>query len=812
MSLGRVGPLASVSALARAGTKSAAWIVVVLVAIATFTAAAWAQTAAVPESEPASAPAPSAPASAASGIQLRQAAALQPLPRGDAGRQLPIILRAREIHGRPDLDAEAVGDVEFRRGDVVVRADRLTYDQTDDIARASGHVVISRDGNVFSGPELQLKVERFEGFFESPSYRFAKTHAGGKATRIDFIDDQRSIAFDATYSSCTVEDPQEPAWILKAQSIRIDNEINEGVAKNAVLRFYGVPILASPVLSFPLNEERKSGFLPPSIGLDSRSGVQSALPYYWNIAPNRDATFTASDSLRRGPGLETEFRYLEPEYSGEADFKLLPHDDTVGRSRYSLRIAHEGTLPFGAYAQAHVLRVSDDDYWKDFPDELKTTTQRLLQTDLQVSRPFGDWSTYARVERWQLLQTVDPTTRIDPAPYERMPQIGARYAAPWAHGFEVGFETEFNRFSNPDDTYLLPRQTGLRVDALGSISRPFYSPGWTLTPKLSFNAASYALDMPLADGRRSASRVIPTLSIDSAWTLERETTLFGRDVRQTLEPRLFYVDTPYVRQDGLPNFDSFAKDFNFDSVFTENSFSGVDRVSDSHQLTAGVTTRFLDPQSGAESMRLGIAQRYLFRDQLVTPDGPPLTQRFSDILVLGSTSIVPHWNFDADAQYNPDSHRIEQSLAGFRYSPGPFRTVSFNYRLSRGLAEQVELGWQWPVYGRARGSDRNRPAGGGGCGGTLYSVGRVNYSTRDSRLTDSIVGFEYDAGCWIGRIVIERLSTGLSEATTRLLLQLELVGLSRLGSNPLHVLKDNIPGYQLLREERDTNTPFTPYD
>jgi LPS-assembly protein len=139
--------------------------------------------------------------------------------------------------------------------------------------------------------------------------------------------------------------------------------------------------------------------------------------------------------------------------------------------------------------------------------------------------------------------------------------------------------------------------------------------------------------------------------------------------------------------------------------------------------------------------------------------------------------------------------------------------VSFNYRLQRGLSEQVELGWQWPVYGRGRGNDRGeQPAGGGGCGGTLYSVGRVNYSTRDSRLTDSIVGLEYDAGCWIGRVVVERLSTGRSEATTRLLLQLELVGLSRLGSNPLKVLKDNIPGYQLLREERETNTPFTPYD
>ncbi|MEO7056462.1 MAG: LPS assembly protein LptD, partial [Caldimonas sp.] len=277
--------------------------------------------------------------------------------------------------------------------------------------------------------------------------------------------------------------------------------------------------------------------------------------------------------------------------------------------------------------------------------------------------------------------------------------------------------------------------------------------------------------------------------------------------------RLLYVNTPFRRQDNLPNFDAAGKDFNFDSIFTENSFSGVDRVSDAHQLTAGLTTRILDPQTGAEALRLGIVQRYLFRDQRVTPDQKPLTTRFSDVLVLGSTTLVPRWTFDASAQYNPDSQRIERSLAGFRYSPGPFRTVGLNYRLTRGLSEQVELGWQWPVYGQTPPTDRSESAAASGrCGGTLYSVGRVNYSTRDSRITDSIAGFEYDAGCWIGRIVAERLSTGRSEATTRLLVQLELVGLSRLGSNPLKVLKDNVTGYQLLREERTSISTFNPHD
>ena len=736
---------------------------------------------------------------------------LQAPPRGEAARQLPIILRAREVRGRPDVDASAEGDVEFRRGNTVLRADKLTYEEAEDLARATGHVVIARDGNVFSGPELQLKIERFEGFFRMPTYRFARTGAGGSAKMIEFIDEQRAVATDANYSSCSVyDDSGEPVWILKARELRIDHEANEGVAKDAVLRFYGVPILASPTLSFPLSEERKSGFLPPSFSIDSSSGFQAAIPYYWNIAPNRDATFTVQESLRRGPSLDTEFRYLEPSYFGAVDYKILPYDKVAERTRYSLRADHEGALPLNAYAQLRVMRVSDDDYWKDFAGEIKSLTPRLLQTDLLVTRPFGDWSAYARALRWQVLQTDDPTTRID-SPYERVPQVGARYAAPWRGGFDVALETEINRFANPDDRFVGDRQTGVRTHAVGSVARPFGSPGWSVTPKVSFNAATYSLDLPLADGSRSATRVIPTLSLDSAWTLERDAQFFDRAVRQTLEPRLFYVNTPFHRQDDLPNFDSSPKDFNFDSIFTENDFSGIDRVSDSNQLTAGVVSRVLDPDTGVEALRVGMAQRYRFRDQQLTPEGVPQTKHFSDFLVFGSTSLVPRWVFDAAAQYNPDTSRIERSLLGARYSPGPFRTVGATYRLTRGLTEQLALGWQWPVYGPARG-DAGAGASRSGCGGTLYSVGHLNYSMHDSRLTDGIIGFEYDAGCWIGRIVVERLSTGRSEQTTRLLVQLELVGLSRIGTSPLRVLKDNVPGYQLLREERTAAPPYTPYD
>lgn len=737
---------------------------------------------------------------------LQPSTALQPLPRGEAARQLPIVLQADSLRGRPDLEATAEGKVEFRRGGLVIRADRLGYDVPQDLASATGRVRISRGGAIYSGPELQLRVQRFEGFFLKPEFEFPILGAGGRAERIDFLDATRSRALNAEYTSCPRDQPEEPAWLLRTERVTLDLEKNEGVAEGALLRFQGVPILALPVLSFPLSDERKSGWLPPSISTDSRSGIELSMPWYWNIAPNRDATLTPRAITRRGLGLNTEFRYLEPQLDGNVLVDWLPQDRVTHSARTSLQWQHDGNL-FGSLRYGtDVIRVSDDGWWKDFPGSTRALTSRLLPARTFLERPFavdgGQGLVYARTLRWQVLQASDATVI---SPYERLPQVGLRYDGE-GMGLRFGAEMEYNRFSLPGgEAARANRDGGERVHVLANLSRPWREPGWWIVPRLSVNAAAYGGLSETIDGNGRARRVIPTLSIDAGLEFERATVALGRELRQTLEPRLLYVRTPFRAQSQLPNYDAAAKDFNVVSIYSDNQFAGVDRVNDAHQLTAGVTTRFIDSATGAEALRLGLVQRVLFRSQRVTaqadgtPDGPPLDQRFSDALVLGSTNVLPGWNLDGAVQYSPELNRSVRSILGVRYSPGPFRTISTTYRLARGLSEQLELGWQWPVYGSG---NRAGDGGNSSCKGTLYSVGRVNYSMKDSRITDSVLGVEYDAGCWIGRFVAERLSTGRSEATTRLMLQLELVGLSRIGSNPLKVLKDNIPGYKLLREER----------
>jgi LPS-assembly protein len=733
------------------------------------------------------------------------ALAAEPVP------PLPVTLEAQTLRSTPDRETVAEGEVELRQGDLRIRADRLIYDPPSEHARASGQVVVETPSAVYRGQTLELSVRDYSGWFVAPEFDFPLLGTRGQAERVDFAGRTRLAATQAEYTSCPRVSEGEPDWLLKARRVTLDFDANEGIAEGGRLRFKGVTLLALPRLSFPVTGDRKSGWLPPTVNLDSRSGFELSVPYYWNIAPNRDATLAPRVLTRRGVGLDAEFRYLEPDFSGRTMVNGLPDDRVAGRSRYAWGWQHAQQFGRATTLGIDAWRVSDDDWWKDFPRVTPALTPRLLSSQVRLDHPFSvhglDARAYAQSQDWQVLQTPDA---LIVAPYARRAQLGLAGNGP-AGPLELSLETEVNRFVRPPNDAPGDRLEGWRWHALGSIAWPWRPPGGWVVPRLGFNAARYRTDTPMIDGRTDAGRFIPTLSVDAGLELERETAAyFGRTLRQTLEPRLLYVRTPYRRQDTLPSFDAFGRDFDFSSIYAPNAFAGVDRVSDANQLTAGVTSRLVDAASGAELARLGVVQRFLFSDQRVAPasdgsvDGPPLEQRFSDVLLLGSTTVLPGWALDASLQYSPDDGHVSRTVLGAAYSPGPFRTVSARYRLAREISEQVELGWQWPLY------QGSRRSSGAACGGDWYSVGRVNFSLRDSRVTDSILGFEYDAGCWIARVVGERLSTGRSEATTRLLLQLELVGLSRLGSNPLRVLKDNIPGYRLLREERSSDPPALP--
>jgi len=749
-------------------------------------------------------------------LVLKPSPALREDIPGATRDQLPTYMSGDRAFGRTDLETVIEGDAQLRRGDTVIRADRLEYYQPDDLAKARGNVRINRAGNIFEGPLLELKVDAFEGFFNEPRYRFLKNNAYGEAERVDFIDDKRAIIRNATYTTCQRRPGPSwlPDWIIRAASIRIDNEEETGQASGAVLSFMGLPILPVPELSFPLTDKRKSGLLPPTIGLDSLNGLELTVPYYWNIAPNRDATFFPALMTKRGVDLGGEFRYLERDYAGQVRANFMPNDRLRERDRWGYAIKHEGAvgarLPFGPLGLSlNLNRVSDDDYWRDFSRTTESLTQRLLANDGSLSWARGDFSVTARALKWQTLQDVNAP--IVP-PYDRLPQVVGRYArSNLALGLEANAEADYTRFES--DRTLTGQPNAQRTFAVARISRPWQAPGWFVIPKLQLHSTQYQFDAPLVNGATSASRTVPTFSVDSGLVFERDASYFGRNFRQTLEPRAFYVYTPFRDQSLLPNYDSAANDFNFATIYTENAFGGNDRISDNNLLTLGATTRLLDPDTGAEAARFGVAQRLRFKDQLVTlPGEQPVSERLSDLLFGATINWTPQWSLDSTVQYNPKTRRSIRETIGGRYSPGNYRVISAAYRLQRGSSEQIDVGWQWPINDLWGDKGVNMGPGQGEGEGRWYSVGRLNFSLKDRRLVDAVVGLEYDAGCWLGRIVLERLQSGTSSSNKRILFQLEFVGFTRLGSNALQTLKQNIPRYQFLREQISTPSRFSNYE
>lgn len=752
---------------------------------------------------------------------LRSSSMLAEEPPGGPDVKLPTFIFGDRLSGRPDLETVIDGNAELRRGGSSIRSDRLEYDQPSDLVKARGNVRVNSSGNLFNGPVLELKLDTFEGFFLEPDYKFLQNNGHGAADRVDFIDDNRLIARNATFTTCERgEGPSwMPAWIVKASTIKFDKEEDIGEASGGVLRFMGVPILTGPTFTFPLSDKRKSGLLPPTIGIDSVSGVALTVPYYFDIAPNRDATFTPTFMSKRGVDLGGEFRYLERNYKGELRANVMPGDRLRDRNRWSYNYLHNGQYSTGLKSVGDVglnlnlNRVSDDNYWRDFGNSGTRLTQRLLPSDASLNWGRGPFSVALRSLTYQTLQDVNAP--IVP-PYDRAPQLTASYSRSnvpvgGIGGFDYSISTDATRFES--DRALTRQPNANRAFAMAQISRPWIQPAGYITPKLILNSTTYHFDGPIANGARSASRTVPTFSLDGGLVFEREASFFGRAFTQTLEPRAFYVHTPYRDQSHLPNYDSGANDFNFATVFTENAFVGNDRISDANLLTLGVTSRLLDPDTGAEALRVGVAQRLRFKEQRVTlPGVAPVNDRFSDMLFGATVNLTKAWSLDSTVQYNPKTNVSERSTIGGRYSPSNYRVISAAYRRQRNVSEQYDIGWQWPINDLWGDKGKELGAGRGQGAGRWYSVGRLNYSVPDKKLVDMVLGIEYDGCCWIGRVVLERSQQSTVANSTRLLFQLEFVGFSRIGSNPLKTLKANIPRYQYLREQGVTPSRFTNYD
>ncbi|HZW21509.1 LPS-assembly protein LptD, partial [Noviherbaspirillum sp.] len=639
----------------------------------------------------------------------------------------------------------------------------------EDEVEAEGNIRMRRFGDTYTGDELRLKIEAGEGYVTNPTYRLERNNAQGRADRIDFEGEDRAVVHEGSYSTCEGPDPD---WYLKSGRLNLDNARDEGIAHRTLVYFKGVPILAAPAMSFPLSDARKSGVLPPTIGTTSRGGLEVTVPYYFNIAPNRDLTLYPKIYARRGLQLGAEGRYLGESYYGQTRVEYLPDDQQTGTDRYALSSTHTQFLAPGLAWTWNINSASDDDYPTDFSRTITEATQRLLLRDTALTYVTPLWQASARASNYQVLQ--DPVVPIV-RPYDRLPQITFHAGKQDVNGFDWDVDSEVTRFWHPSllrgDRFLVnPR-----------IAYPILRPGYFITPRLSLHSTRYQLDRNTPGAADNLSRTLPTVSLDSGLVFERDARFFGNAMIQTLEPRLFYVYTPYKDQSAFPNFDTAEADLSFAQLFSENRFIGSDRISDANQLTAAVISRYIEP-TGAERMRFAVGQRFYFTEQRVTLGGARNESR-SDLLVSAYGQLTRAFSVEGNVQYSQTLDSMSRANYGVRWQPAPKRVLNLQYRRDRvNNLEQIDVSGQWPLAQR------------------WYGVARVNYSLPDSKVAEGLLGMEYKADCWVFRIVGQRTPTATGQTNSALFFQLELNGLTRLGSNPLDAIRANIPGYQLVNQ------------
>jgi len=724
------------------------------------------------------------------------------LPRS-SGNSLPIVIDADRIEGVSGKETTAQGNATLRRGDLSVRADSLKYQEENEDVEASGNVRFESGGNVVTGPILRYRITDATGMFEKPEFTFAPrtprasfgqqpVSARGQAESIEFLGEDQYRIKDGFFTSCK---PGDDSWFIRADQLDLDFTREVGTARGGSVIFKGVPVIAAPTFDFPLNNQRKSGLLPPSIGATGKSGPEFAVPYYLNLAPNYDLTLTPRYMEKRGLQISEQFRYLLPNHNGEFRAEEIPNDRITDRSRSAMAFVHNYNRDGRLVGGLNLNRVSDDNYYRDLATRINITSQATLPREGFLTYNGGWWdsgsySATGRVQRFQVLQ--DPDNPILP-PYGRTPQLTLSMLRHSSGGSDFGSSAEIVDFSHPSLV------SGKRLTIYPSLRLPLITPGAFLTPKLGAHYTYYSLDQSAPN---TISRSLSIFSLDSGLIFERETQAQGQSVIQTLEPRIFYVRIPFRDQSRIPLFDTAVADFNYAQIFSENSFSGGDRINDADQLTVALTSRTLRSSTGQEMLRGTIGQRYYFKDQQVTlddpqatlPPDPPRTYHSSDWLAALSGRVAQHWTSEAATQYNQRDNRFERLTVTGRYQPEPFKTLNLSYRFLSDQIRQVDLSGQWPLADR------------------WYGVGRFNYSLRDSRIVESIGGFEYGADCWTGRLVVQRFALTAGESTRSFFIQLELNGFSRLGSNPLEALKRNIPGYQRIGSQTPETSPDRPFD
>ena len=659
--------------------------------------------------------------------------------------------------------ASMSGGVMLRRGDRLAGADSAEYDPVQQALHLTGNVRYEDPGSMVISDSAEFGYISGRIRFEGAEFQLGE-RGRGEAGVLEINQAGRLELAEVGYTTCP---PESEDWIIEADDIELDSSTGVGKARDVKLRFKGVPILWAPFMSFPITDARKSGILTPEIGSTGRSGNEISLPYYWNIAENYDATFTPRLLTDRGLQMGAEGRYLFRKSDGIAIVEYLPNDSKFNDNRHMVSFNHRTLFNSGWRNLIDFSEVSDNQYYEDLGGSLSNSSITHLNRSALLDYYGEHWSMLAMFQDYQ---TIDEAIAPTDEPYRRLPQI--RVSGFWpegALGLDFGFNSELVNFDRDVG------DRGWRLNVVPGIALPIERPGWFLKPGVKLDYTQYDLENRAPGLDTEPNRTLPISSVDMGLNFERLMNGSGRV--QTIEPRLLYVHVPFREQSDLPVFDTILPDLNLVQLYRENRYLGVDRITDTDQLSIGVTTRIMETDSGRELMSATIGQALYLSGQTVTlPGQSAAVGDSSDYIAELRFLIYKNMNFDIGHQWSDAG--TTKSEARLQYRPAGNKILNLAYRFRQGSLEQGDISWSWPLAQ------------------SWNFVGRYNFSLRDNEVLEQFYGLEYESCCWGLRLVGRRyISTRDGTQDSSIGLQLVLKGMMSVGTAADKLLERGILGY-----------------
>ncbi len=730
--------------------------------------------------------------------QLREAT-------GGSPDEQPIEIAADEIEASGNQKATLTGNAHVVQGNRGVYADTIVYDQESYQANAKGNVIFyTPNGDEIRAEAMDIEVDTFIGDAEIVSIKIADTapnfeirkhkkfeedysvFAPFRNTILDIDDEesdedsdekekvyyQRARAtaetmefegndFEVLHNAVMTTCPEGSQDVtLSANTLELDHATGIGSAKSMTVRLKGVPIFYFPTVSFPINDERKTGFLFPTIAEENESGVILDIPYYINIATNQDATIIPRILTNRGAQVYSEYRYLGEDAEGEIKGEFLPSDDVFGQDRYAYGLDLEYGFAETWRGNVDLQKVSDSDYFRDFTNNVDIVASSFVPQRANVSHT-GDLLYFnARV---QSVDSINDSISSAALPYDILPELRLDLKPQEVGLLEAGFKTTYTSFDHDDST----RITGTRQRLNPYLSVPLEELYGYVTPKVSLYDISYSLDnSDLAD---SPSATIPVFSVDGSLVFERLFENGETPFYQTLEPRIFYVNIPdETDQNTFPDFDTGESTINsFGHLFRENRFFGGDRIGDTEQVTIGLTSRIVNDDTGDQRLKLSLGQVYFLQDRVIriNPDDPPITTSESSFIGEITADLGLDWSVSGFASWNTGTSTLDTVRLGADYNHSLRRKASIDYTEVNNLSEQINLSLDTPLSPR------------------WQLNADTAYSLQDDELRSSSLGISYDGCCWAVRLRTQRYLDGTSNFTNRFLITLELDDLGQIRSN-----------------------------